>query len=274
MSTWRLNPRLIAGGTVLAFMLIVALAAPVLAPFDPSAINAARALLPAGSGPNLLGTDEFGRDVLSRSMYGARVSLAIALAATALSGLAGTLAGMVSAYYGRWIDALIMRSMDLVLAFPAILLAIAIVAFFGNSLSNLTLAVALLYMPGVARTVSAAADIIRRRDFVESAQAIGASDPYIMRRVILPNIAGPLTVRLTLNIGSAILIESGLSFLGLGPPPPAPTWGGMVAAARAYLEIQPGYAVWPSLAVAVAILAVNTLGDGLQDHLDPRLRKA
>lgn len=266
------NPRLAIGGAAVALIALAALAAPILAPFDPAAIRPADAFHPAGSGANLLGTDEFGRDILSRVLYGARFSLVVTGAATLLSGALGSILGILAAYRGGWLDALIMRAMDLVLAFPAVILAIAVIAFLGNNPVNLILTVALLYVPGVARTAYGSARTVTHLEYVEAARSVGASDVRIMRLAILPNIAAPLIVRISLNAGLIILVESGLSFLGLGPPPPAATLGGMVADARPYLQIQPGYAVWPSLAVAVTILAMNTLGDGLRDHLDPRLR--
>lgn len=267
------SPRLAIGGAALGVIALAALAAPLLAPFDPAVIRPAEALRPATSGANLLGTDEFGRDILSRVLFGARFSLLVTGAATILSGAFGTILGTLAAYRGGWIDMLIMRAMDLILAFPAVILAIAVIAFLGHNPVDLVLTIALLYVPGVARTAYSSARTVRYLEYVEAARSIGASDLRVMRLAILPNIAASLIVRITLNAGLIILVESGLSFLGLGPPPPAATLGGMVADARPYLQIQPGYALWPSLAVAVTILALNTFGDGLRDHADPRLRK-
>lgn len=267
------DPRVWVGGCLLALIGLFALLAPIIAPFDPLAIRPAQALGSAGSGPNLLGTDEFGRDILSRILYGARSSLVVMLAATALSGALGTALGVVAAFRGGVVDGVIMRAMDLILAFPAVVLAIAVIAFLGNNVANLIVTIAGLVTPSVARTAYASALTVRNLEFMEAARAIGASDLRQMRLGILPNIAAPLIVRVTLNAGLIVLVESGLGFLGLGAPPPAPTLGGMVADARPYLELQPGYALWPSVALALTILAINVFGDGLRDRLDPRLRR-
>jgi peptide/nickel transport system permease protein len=265
------NPRISVSVAVIAFVAGAALLAPVLAPHNPLDMKPSDRL----SGPSVrypLGTDEFGRDVLSRILYGARISLPVAFQAVGLAAVAGTTLGLLAAYYRGWVDVAVMRAVEVVMSFPPILLAIAVVAFLGPTTRNVVLTIAVLYVPLFARIAYGSALRVRELEFVEAARAIGADDWRILRRAFLPNMAAPLMVQFSLSLGFAILLESGLSFLGLGPPPPAPSWGRMVSTGRQFMELQPYLVVFPSVVIAVTILAFNLLGDGLRDQLDPRLK--
>jgi peptide/nickel transport system permease protein len=267
---WRNKRILVGGGTVLLFALLAVLA-PVVAPHDPLKMYSGASFHPMG-GRFPLGTDQFGRGMLSRLIFGTRVSMEVAIIGVAISTISGTCLGLLAAYYGGRVDTVIMRAMDVIMSFPTIVLAIAIVAFLGTSMSILMLTIGFLYMPGVTRIVYSTALAVKYKDYVLSARAVGVGDLRIMRTAILPNIMGPLLVRISLNMGFAILLESGLGFLGLGVRPPTPSWGAMIAAGRGYMEMQPLYVVWPAVFVSLAVLSFNTLGDGLRDALDPRLR--
>jgi peptide/nickel transport system permease protein len=267
---WR-NGRVVFGLAVFLFFALVAVAAPLIAPDDPLRMSPARSLDGPGA-RNWLGTDEYGRDILSRLVYGARVSLGVAMSSMAVAALLGVTLGLLAGFYGGLTDAIIMRAMDLTIAFPPILLAIAIVAFLGPSIPNLVATIAVLYVPRFARLVYASVQTVKHHAYVEASRSIGARDSYLLSRVILPNIFAPILVQVSLALGFAILLESGLSFLGLGAQPPAPSWGQMIAAGRALLEQAPLLVIWPSLVIALNIVAFNVLGDGLRDVLDPRLR--
>lgn len=265
----RLSPRLWIGGTLLAAMAASAALAPWLAPADP--LDMGPSLLSPPSHAHLLGTDSFGRDTLSRLLFSARVSLAVALSSALLASAGGTLLGLVGATYRGGVEWAVMRLADLILAFPPILLAIAVVTFLGQGLVKLSLVIAVLYLPTFARLAYGGALGVAQREYVEAARALGASTGHQMRRHILPNVAGPLIVQCSLSAGFAILVESGLSFLGLGVLPPAPTWGRMVSESRNYMQLAPLLLVWPSAAIAVAVGTFNMLGDGLRDALDPHV---
>lgn len=265
------NPRVVGGGLAVGLLMLAALAAPWIAPQDPLAMGPA--LLAAPSPAHPLGTDSFGRDTLSRILYGARTSLLIAVLSVLGAGAVGTPLGVVSAAYGGAVDWTVMRLTDLILAFPPLILAIAAVAFLGTGLVNLALVIAVLYLPAFARLAYASALAVVRQEYLEAARAGGASMLHQIRRHILPNIASPIIVQCSLTLGFAILVETGLAFLGLGVPPPAPTWGRMVSESRTYMQRMPLLLIWPSLAIAVAIAGFNTLGDGLRDTLDPRIHR-
>jgi peptide/nickel transport system permease protein len=262
--------RVAVAGLVVLMLTLAALGAPVLAPHDP--LEMGPALLAAPSSAHLLGTDSFGRDTLSRLLFGARASLLIAgLSVLAAAGIGAPL-GILSATYRGKVDWIVMRAIDLILAFPPLILAIAAVTFLGTGLVKLAMIIGVLYLPTFARLAYGSALAVVQQEYLDAARALGGSTWRLMRRHVLPNIASPLIVQCSLSLGFAILVESGLSFLGLGVPPPAATWGRMVSESRNYMQRMPLLLIWPSLAIALAIGAFNMLGDGLRDILDPRVQ--
>lgn len=263
--------QILIGLPLLAGLILVASLAPVLMRHDPNTVNS-RVKVQPPSRVYLLGTDEFGRDILSRLAHGARITLLVAVASVILAAAGGTVLGTVAAYAGRGLEAVIMRGMDGMLCFPPILLGIFVVTFLGQSLVNLILVIGVLYIPRFTRVVHSSTLAIRELEYVESARALGASTLRIIRRAILPNIVAPILVQASLAAGHAILLESGLSFLGLGPPPPTPSWGRMVEQSGRFMQLSLLPLIWPSAAISVTVLACNLLGDGLRDLLDPRLR--
>ncbi len=271
---WRLllrNKGAAAGAIVILLLVLAALFAPFLAPYDPFRTSAADALKPP-SWEHLLGTDSLGRDILSRVMYGARISLLVGFAAVAASLILGATLGIIGGYIGGWVDDAIMRSNDVLMAIPGIVLALAVVAAVGPSVAGAILAIAVSGAPGDARLARAQTLYERSLDYVTAAKAIGCRQESIVRRYILPNIAGILIVRATTNLGAAILTEAGLSFLGLGVPPPTPTWGAMVSEGRQYILTAAYVGIIPGLCIMITVLAFNVAGDGLRDALDPRSR--
>ncbi len=250
--------------------LAVALFASVLAPYSPIEQHA-KDRLQEPSATYWLGTDEFGRDILSRLMYGATNSLRVALLSVALSCIVGTALGMIAGYTGGWLDNGIMRIMDLFFAFPAILLALSIVAALGPGANNTILAISVVYTPIFARVARGPVLSIKAMEFVEAAKSMGARHPRIMLRHILPNTTAPIIVQISLALSWAMLTEAGLSFLGLGTVPPNPSWGSMLSDSRKLMEIAPWMAISPGLAIMLGVLGFNLLGDGLRDALDPRL---
>ena len=225
---------------------------------------------PGGAHP--LGTDEFGRDILARLVYGARASLEVSAGSVLLAGSVGTLLGVLGGYRSGVWEAVTMRSADVILCFPPILLAMLVAGFLGAGVGHLILIIGFLYMPQFSRLAFAQTLAVRQGEFVEAARAAGASTGRILARAILPNVVGPIVIQASLSAASAMLLESGLSFLGLGVLPPAPSWGLMIATARNYMFQTPYYVLWPSVVLSVTILGINTLGDALLDHLDPRRR--
>ena len=223
---------------------------------------------------HLLGTDEWGRDVLSRLLAGASGSVAVAAATTAAATVPGTLLGAAAGFFGGWFERIVLALMDALLAFPSLILALAMVAVLGASSIGVIAALATAYLPSVVRVVRAVAAGLKRRQFVEASAVMGHSRAYALRRHILPNTAGPVAVLATSLFGWSLLAESSLSFLGLGLPPPAPSWGGMLADSRAYFEDAPWLALAPGIAISAALLGINLLGDALRDALDPRSRGA
>ncbi|MED1915119.1 ABC transporter permease [Brevibacillus sp. DP1.3A] len=275
MSTFRkrflANKTAVFCSILLALLCLTAVLAPVLAPHDPTQMFQDHRM-EGSSGEFLLGTDQFGRDILSRIIHGARVSLVVGLSAVLVSVVFGTLFGLIAGYFGRWIDGFIMRCMDVLFAFPEILLALAIVAALGPGTFNTIMAIGIVNIPIFTRTVRGAVLSIKNLEYVESARAIGASTPRILFQEIFPNVTAPLLVQSSLAISGAILTESALSFLGLGIQPPDPSWGGMISEARRYMELAPGMIIWPCIAMTVTILACNMFGDAVRDILDPRHR--
>jgi peptide/nickel transport system permease protein len=266
-----------SGSAVFGLVLVVALTlaavlAPLLAPHDPDVIDTTRRLLRPLTPGHPLGTDEFGRDLLSRLLHGARVSLAVGLAATALAAVAGSLCGFVAGLLGRWIDQAIMRSIDTLMAFPYFLLAIAIIAALGPGLVNGMVAVAIVNVPFYGRIVRATVLTVKRAEYVQAAHALGVSEVRVAIGHVLRNCLAPLIVAVTLNVGGMITALAGLSFLGLGVQPPASDWGSMLSASRQYINVAPHVAALPGLSIFLAVLGFNLLGDGLRDALDPRLR--
>lgn len=267
------NKLAMVGLCVIIFLYTVAIFAPILAPYPYDKMNLDNIYAPPGSPGHILGTDEFGRDVLSRLIYGARVSLTVGLVVVGMSSVVGITLGAIAGYYGGWIDSLIMRVVDFLYAFPFFILAITIVAILGPSLYNAMLALAVVSWVGYARMVRGQFLSLKQTEFVEAARGAGAGDLRIMFVHLLPNALGPVMVQMSLGIAGAILSASGLSFLGLGAQPPTAEWGAMLNAGKDYLRSSPHLATYPGLAIMVTVLAFNFVGDGLRDALDPRLKE-
>jgi peptide/nickel transport system permease protein len=261
----------LVGGGVLALIVLAALAAPLICPFDPIKTNQ-RLSLEAPSLWHLMGTDRFGRDVFSRVVWGGQISLPIGLVSVGIGVLFGVSVGLVAGYYGGWVDAISMRMVDLLLAFPGILLALAIIAILGGSLTNLMIAVGISAIPDYVRITRGTVLSLKQREFVLAARVIGCRGPTIMLRHILPNVTAPLIVLATLGMAAAIITGSALSFLGLGIKPPTPEWGNMLAEGREFLQHAWWVAFFPGAAIMLTVLSINLLGDGLRDALDPRMR--
>ena len=261
------------GLVILVLMYLVALIAPWIAPYDPIAQkNIVATSFLAPNAQHWLGTDRFGRDILSRIIYGARISLSIGLVATLISVTLGTVLGAVAGYFGGKIDAIIMRFTDMVLAFPRLVLLIMIVALFSPSFVVIVTVLGLTQWPNTARIVRGDVLSLREREYIQAAHALGFSRSRIIFRHLIPNVLAPVIVTATLGIGNTIVLEAGLSFLGLGVQPPTPSWGNMVADGRDSLLGAWWVATFPGLVIVVAVLAFNLVGDGLRDALDPRLR--
>ncbi len=272
MTDWRRfarNRLAVAGLVVFLLLVFTALLAPYVAPYDPN-LQDWRIRLQPPSAAHPFGTDEFGRDLLSRTLHGGRVSLVAGVVPVLIGASAGTLVGLVAGYLGGWWDQVLMRLLDVLLAFPMIFLALAIVGTLGPGMLNAMLAVAVVSLPGYARLVRGQVLALRERDFVVAAQAAGATHGRILLRHLLPNILSPLLVQATLSVGSAILTTASLSFLGLGTQPPRSDWGEMLASGRQYLPEAWWLAVFPGLFVMLAVLSVNLIGDGLRDYFDPK----
>lgn len=266
------QPLAVAGCALLVVFVLCAVFAPWLAPHDPGQLDLARRLLGPGHG-HWFGTDELGRDILSRTIYGARVSLIVAVSVVGLSLGIGLVAGAAAGFYGGWTDTMLnVYVTNAFLALPGILLAIAFVAFLGPGLFNLILALSISGWVGYARLVRAQVMAVREREFVEAARALGASDLRVMFRHILPNILQPIIVQGAVGMAGAVLSEATLSFLGLGVPPPTASWGAMLNDARSHLFDAPHLALFPAMAVMLAVLSFNFIGDALRDLLDPRMR--
>ena len=258
------------GVAIVALVVISAILAPVLSPYDPNR----QRLLEALQGPSpshLLGTDENGRDVLSRVLYGARVSLAAGVFSVAIAVGLGVVTGLISGYFGGRADNWIMRAMDALLAFPTLVLALAITAALGPGLRNAMIAIGIVYTPVFARLTRGQVLSVREREFVEAARTLGAGHVRIMLRHVFPNVTAPLIVQASLSVALAILAEATLSFLGLGVQPPDPSWGSMVSRGKDYLEQAPWLAFAPGVAILLAVMGFNFLGDAVRDALDPRL---
>lgn len=262
----------VAGLVIVGVYLFLALCGPWLAPYDPyfQDLNLSY-LRPCMD--HWLGCDEFGRDILSRILYDARVSLVIQFWAVMISLVIGTFLGSVSGYFGGRIDEVVMRLMDIMMAFPGILLALAIVAILGPSLTNLIVAIGINSVPGFSRVARGAVISVKKNDYVMAARAIGESDLSILFRYVLPNAISPIIVQTTMRMATVLLTAAGLGFLGLGVQPPSPEWGTMLSAARVYLRSAPHVAVIPGVTIMIVVLGFNFFGDGLQDALNPRLKE-
>ena len=261
----------LTGAVIVIFFALLAIIGPAIAPHGPTEQFSADRL----QSPNVdypFGTDEFGRDILTRILYGARISFQVGIIVVGISGTTGVLLGMFAGYKGGWIDNIIVLLSDVIFAFPAVLLAIAVITFLGNNLTNAILAISLVYIPPFIRIVRGATLTVRNTPYVEAAQSVGVSMPRMMGRHIFPNITAPLIVQASISFAFAILSEAGLSFLGLGNKAPDPSWGTMVSGSYGFLQLAPWAAIIPGIAIALTVLGFNLLGDGLRDALDPRLR--
>ena len=272
MKLLRLNPSAVAGFIIITAMVILALSAPLLAPYNPVKISLAERLSPP-SQAHWFGTDELGRDILTRVMYGARISLRIGVLVVLIAGGLGAVIGALSGYLGHRIDNLIMRVMDVVLSFPPLVLAMALAAALGPSLNNAILAVAFVMIPKFARMVRGEALAVKEKQFIAAARASGAGSLWIVWHHVLPNCLSSVIVLGTLILGETILIAASLSFIGLGAQPPTPEWGAMISVGRKFLMDQWWYATFPGLFILVTVIGFNIFGDALRDVLDPRIRR-
>ncbi len=275
---WRLflrravaSPNVMIGGTLLLVFVVMTVAAPVFTEADPVAMSP-RTRLMAPGGAHIFGTDDFGRDIFTRILYGGRLSLQVGLVSVSIGAIGGTLLGVVAGYAGRWVDAVIMRGIDVMLAFPGILLALVIVSILGRSLFNVMIAVGISSLPLFARTARGTTLAVREMDYVLAARALGSNPAAIVWRHVIPNILAPIIVLTTNGVAGAIIAGAALSFLGLGAQPPEPEWGLMLSQGREYLRSAWWITTFPGLAIMFTVMAINLLGDGLRDLLDPRLR--
>jgi peptide/nickel transport system permease protein len=266
------NRGAIFGLTVLIGVVMLSVLAPVLAPYDPLAQGVGKPLQ-TPSLAHWAGTDSFGRDVLSRIIYGARIALIVGVVSVALAMAVGVTLGLVAGYYGGWLDVVIMRVMDGLFAFPIIILAIAMMAIMGFGVTNVIIAVAVGFVAPFARVTRADVLAVKEEPYVEAARLAGVAGPAIILRHVLPNVLAPIIVQAALRVSGAIITEAGLSFLGLGPPPPTPVWGSMIAEGRNFIVMAPHISTIPGVALMITIVGLNLLGDGLRDTLDPRLRR-
>ncbi|MCC7161238.1 MAG: ABC transporter permease [Anaerolineae bacterium] len=266
----RTNPTGALGAVIVVLLVITALFAETIAPYSPTRQGAPRLLPP--SPEHLMGTDRLGRDIFSRVVFGTRVSLYVGFVAVTIALIIGSIIGIVSGYWSGITDSLLMRFMDMLLAFPGLVLALLIAGLLGQGLTNTMIAVGIVAIPVYARVTRASVLEIVNRDYILAARAMGAGDRHTISRHVLPNILVPLIVLVTVSLSTAVLAESSLSFLGLGVVPPNPSWGGMLADGRTTLEIAPWQAIFAGAAIFVTVLAFNFLGDGLRDLLDPRMR--
>ncbi|AJC21334.1 diguanylate cyclase [Pandoraea pulmonicola] len=263
------NRAAVAGAVIVAFAVIVALFAPWLSPYDPIATS----FLVVRQAPGALhwfGTDELGRDVLARMIFGARASLAAGVVSVGIAVIVGVPLGLLAGYFGRWVDAIVSRLADALLSIPFLILAIAMAAFLGASLTNAMIAIGVSAMPRFVRLARAQALTVKAEEYVEGARAIGLTDARIIVRYILPNVLPPIIVQASLTVATAIIAEASLSFLGLGQLPPAPSWGSMLNTAKDFVEQAPWMSIFPGIAIFLTVLGFNLLGDGLRDALDPR----
>jgi len=262
----------LTGCVVVCLLFLLSLLAPVLTPYHPDAIDAYHVLLPP-SAAHWFGTDELGRDVLTRVLFGARISLKVGFVAVGIAVCIGTAIGLVAGYYGGWIDAVLMRLVDIMLCFPTFFLILAVIAMLEPSIWYIMVVIGLTGWMGVARLVRAEVLSLREREFVMAARALGASDLRIIVRHVLPNALSPVLVSATLGVAGAILTESALSFLGIGVQPPIPSWGNILTSGKDYIEFAWWLSLFPGLSILITVLSYNLVGEGIRDALDPRLHR-
>jgi len=266
---WRL---LAIGGFLVVVVVVCAVFADVAAPYSPYDLDVA-SMLQGPSAAHWLGTDEVGRDELSRAIFAARISIEVALVAVSVGLIGGTIIGIFAAYFGGWIDLMLMRLMELLFSFPAILLAVILMASLGTNILNAMLAIGIIFIPGFSRLARAATNDVLRQQYIDAARTIGMSDTRIVVREILPNVVTPLLVEAAVAFAYAVLLESALSFLGLGAQPPEPSWGNMLNTGRGFMAQAPWLGIVPGMAMFLCVLGFNLLGDGLRDAFDPHLRE-
>ncbi len=264
------NKLALSGLMIITILVAIAIFAPKIVPYEPTSQNIIERLQKP-SAKHLLGTDELGRDVLSRIIYGARISLSVGFIAVGISVIIGVFFGAIAGFYGRWIDSLIMRFVDIMFCFPSFFLILMIIAVLGPNIYNVMIIIGITSWPGIARLVRGEILSVKEREYVYSARAIGASDLRIIFKHILPNALGPVLVAATLGIADAILVESGLSFLGLGVQPPMPSWGNILTSGKDYIESAWWLTLFPGLAILITILSYNLVGEGLREVIDPKL---
>ncbi len=261
------------GGLIVLILIIIAIIAPILTPYSPTEMN----VIDRNSPPSrdyIFGTDRFGRDQFTRIVYGARVSLQVGMISVGIGVLSGLLLGLLAGYYRGILDSIIMRFMDLLLSFPAILLALVVITVLGPDLTNTMIAIGITYIPVFTRIARGSVLSVREDEFILAGRAIGLNDWRLITRHIMPNILAPIIVQASLALAGAILTEAALSFLGLGIQPPAPSWGAMLNESRRYMEIAPWTVIFPSLAIMLTVISFNLFGDGLRDVLDPKLQNS
>ena len=266
------NKTALVGFFIVAFMVILAVFAPLIAPYDPNAINPVLPFKGIGTPGHLFGTDDLGRDILSRIIYGSRVSISIGIVAQIIASIVGVTLGSLAGYYGGWIDSLISRVMEIFQAFPDLIFAMAIMTFMGKGVLNLFIALGLLTWVRTARMIRGSVMQLKEKEYVEAARACGASTYWIIMKELVPNCLSTIIVLVTLGIPNAIMYEASLSFLGIGIQPPTPSWGNMISAAQTFISYRPVYSIMPGVAIMITVIAFNIFGDGLRDALDPKLR--
>jgi peptide/nickel transport system permease protein len=263
----------VGGGVMVAFIVLVALLSPVISPQDPLKMVRQDTLLEPSFDNYVLGTDRFGRDQLSRLIYATRTSVIVSIGSVSIAVAGGMIIGIISGFYGGRLDGFIMRCLDVIYAFPVILLALVIIAIFGPNTMNLLLTIGFIYSTRIARVTRGSVMAVKQLEYIEAVRSVGARDISIMFFFIMPNVLSPVIVQATFFLSTAIQVEAGLSFLGLGTQPPTPSWGLMLNESRRFMEIGPWLTIFPGLAIMVAVLAFNLLGDGLRNALDPRLMR-
>lgn len=268
---WRRYRLLIIGGLMVGLVFFAALFAPWITPYSPYDLNVSNMLLPPNP-DHWLGTDEFGRDVLSRTIYAARISLQVGIVAVTVGLLGGTVIGIAAAYWGGAPDLMMMRAMELLFSFPAILLAIVLMAVLGTSILNAMVAIGIIFIPGFARLARVSTQKVLRQSYIDAARTIGMADGRILQREILPNVSTPLLVEAMTAFAYAVILEASLSFLGLGAQPPEPSWGNMLSTGRGFMAQAPWLAIVPGVALFIGVLGFNLFGDGLRDFFDPRMK--